>query len=661
MRKIRVGAAAISLLVSLAFVASAQAVTTNFTSSNVTAPADPSFLFQNLDTNPNATITVSGTTNWTNTDTSKLFDIGCYSGTTDYHDYAGPSNNGIALSSDGTFSVSVPQSFFASGTCHLVVVPHGTATSGVSLAGYTGPRVGFSEFTTSGAKTPNNALYDYYFDDVTTEASSGSNSIDDCGPYPYLVDGTSAMNLGNTIFNCASSFYTSKTDRINAGTDLPRSEIEVDGQNAYGSYGADALFSGSDTLPGFPALTVSVDTFDSSNGNAQTTESESLVNCTPVDTYVATSSTCTAFAPTGIALKRVTDYTDNGRVTTITDTYSSTDGQAHSLDLQYETDLNDSTAGWQFPGQTSFTTPSASTTATDPGPSTAPGTLYAIDDVASAPTLANVVGAATFASPYNSVTFDDTIWGPAYPSALFDYQRMVPAGGSTSIAWSYATGTSLAEAQGYAAAAQAELRPVVAITSPANGATVTSSPVTVTGTAGGGSGVKSVTVNGVTAAVSGGNWTATVPLTRGQNTLTAAMTTIDSTTATASATVTYAPPPRVMVVSKRFNGKAVLVKLACASSGSNCRGKVTLRYTETVIKHHKKHRITLIIASKHYSIGYGHTATVKAGLSRSGKRLLKAHGKLATKGTVTVTQANGHQTTGATFKLTLKQPRKHHK
>ena len=67
---------------------------------------------------------------------------------------------------------------------------------------------------------------------------------------------------------------------------------------------------------------------------------------------------------------------------------------------------------------------------------------------------------------------------------------MVPAGGSTSITWSYATGTSLAEVQGYATAAQAELRPEVTITSPANGATVTSSPLTMTGTAGGGSGVK---------------------------------------------------------------------------------------------------------------------------------------------------------------------------
>ena len=204
-----------------------------------------------------------------------------------------------------------------------------------------------------------------------------------------------------------------------------------------------------------------------------------------------------------------------------------------------------------------------------------------------------------------------------------------------------------------------EVRPHLTITSPASGATVTSSPVTVTGTAGSSSGVKSVTVNGVTATLYGENWTAKVPLTAGQNTLTATMTPKYGPTETASVTVTYAPshvtpPAHITVVSRRFNGKAVLVKLACATSGSNCAGKITVRYTETVVRHHKKRRLTLVIAGKSYSIGKGHTATISAALNRTGRRLLKTRGKLATKGTVTLTQANGHATTAATFKLTLR-------
>jgi len=227
---------------------------------------------------------------------------------------------------------------------------------------------------------------------------------------------------------------------------------------------------------------------------------------------------------------------------------------------------------------------------------------------------------------------------------------------SLSLTFAFAAAAQ-AGAQSQAAAGRVELRPFVTITSPANGATVTSSPVTVTGSAGGSSGVKSVTVNGVGATLYGTNWTAKVPLTPGQNTLTATMTPKYGSGATDSVTVTYsgsAAAAHVTLVSDRFNGRAVLVKLACGASGSKCAGKVNVRYTETVVEHHKKRKVTLVLAGKNYSIGAGHTATITAGLSAKGKSLLKSHHKLATKGTVTITKANGEAATAATFKLTLK-------
>ena len=387
------------------------------------------------------------------------------------------------------------QSVFAGDSCLLLVVPHGTTPTLGS--GYTGPRVGFSEFSTSTISSGANSgtAYDYYFDDATAAASSQSASIDDCGPYAYLVDGTTAMNPSPYLINCGGSFYNSPNALDTSA--VGRSEIQIDGLNAYGSDSADNLFTNSDKLAGFPALTASLDSFDSSTGNAQTTESEPLVKCTPEpeNLYAPTSSDCTAFASTGVAIKRITSYSNSGRVATVTDTFSSTDSQAHSLDLEYEMDLQNSTSGWQLPGQPRLRRRERRHWCR---PSTAPGTVYGIYDVGSAPSLSNPVGALTFSTPYNSVNFYNTLW-TGENSALFDYQRMVPAGGSTSIIWSYATGTSLAEVQSYAADALAALRPAVAITSPANGVTVTSSPVTVTGTAGGGSGVKSVTVNGVTA------------------------------------------------------------------------------------------------------------------------------------------------------------------
>jgi hypothetical protein len=193
--------------------------------------------------------------------------------------------------------------------------------------------------------------------------------------------------------------------------------------------------------------------------------------------------------------------------------------------------------------------------------------------------------------------------------------------------------------------------PLLAISSPSG--TVTRTPATVTVTASAPSGVSSVTVNGVAATASNGTWTASVPLTRGQNTLTATATSDDGSTRSTTATVTYAPPPKISLISKRFHGKAVIVKLACGSSGSNCAGNVTMRYTETVVKHHTKHGLTVVIATKHYAISYGQTATVTVTLNGTGKKLLKKLGKLAASGTVTVIEAGGKSKSAVTFRLTL--------
>jgi DNA-binding beta-propeller fold protein YncE len=137
----------------------------------------------------------------------------------------------------------------------------------------------------------------------------------------------------------------------------------------------------------------------------------------------------------------------------------------------------------------------------------------------------------------------------------------------------------------------------------------------------------------------------------------------------ASKTVTYTvtpPPPHVSLKSKRFNGKAVLVKLACASSGSTCKGKVTLRYTHTVVtvRHGKTHRhkVTVVLGSVKYTLSPGQSKTVRVPLNRAGKRLLEQLHKLATKDIVTLAQLNGHTTTAIRFKITLKPPvTKHHK
>jgi hypothetical protein len=112
--------------------------------------------------------------------------------------------------------------------------------------------------------------------------------------------------------------------------------------------------------------------------------------------------------------------------------------------------------------------------------------------------------------------------------------------------------------------------------------------------------------------------------------------------------VTSRPAPHVGVIGRpRFNGKALLVKLACAASGSSCKGKITLRYNAT-----------LMVGAVRYSIRAGHSATITVTLNHNGVTLLKPHHKLAVKGTVTLVQQNGRSKTAIRFKTTLKPKKK---
>src|SRR5689334_23005223 len=237
-----VAAAAISSTLTLVFVAGAQAA---IATSNITTPADGALLVQNQDTNPTQTFTVSGTTDGSPGD---RFDIDCYSGDSEFYSYQGPSNSGIALTAaDGSFSVTdVPQSTFATGTCVLLAVPHATKPS--PPTGFTGPRVGFSYFSTS--KLSNGTAYEFEFYDTTTAANTGIDSINSCGPFATPVEGR-AMNTGTTLIKCGGTLFGTPNDFwSNPGTiDLTRSEIQVDGHNAYGPYSANDLFTGSNALP----------------------------------------------------------------------------------------------------------------------------------------------------------------------------------------------------------------------------------------------------------------------------------------------------------------------------------------------------------------------------------------------------------------------------
>jgi hypothetical protein len=160
------------------------------------------------------------------------------------------------------------------------------------------------------------------------------------------------------------------------------------------------------------------------------------------------------------------------------------------------------------------------------------------------PTTGDVLGAITYAAPPDGARFTRaTNSNGYYSNFLMHYTRTVPATGVTASGFAFSNGAGQDEVNAYAQQEQASFAgPTVAIGSPANNSTTTSSQITVSGTAGDSAGVSSVTVNGVAASVTGGTWSATVGLHPGANTVTALANNVFGNRAQASETVTYTPP-----------------------------------------------------------------------------------------------------------------------
>ena len=236
----------------------APAADATITASTITSPTDGSRIFDNEITAPGGTFTVAGTTNSTATGTDTV-DIDCYNGGSEVVRYEGPGDAGISLANDGSFNAAVPLAPLSGNTCELLAVPHGTTPP---PSGYSGPRVAISQLTRTAVLTGPNVgkLYDFAFDLATMHGSDYVYSSGDCGTAQELYDGGAAMNASPYLLNCGGSFYGSSNSFYTNPTtvDLARSEIQVDGANAYNPNSANALFTGASGLTGFPTLTVTL-------------------------------------------------------------------------------------------------------------------------------------------------------------------------------------------------------------------------------------------------------------------------------------------------------------------------------------------------------------------------------------------------------------------
>jgi Glucodextranase, domain B len=521
------------------------------TASTITSPAANSYFFYDANGDPSTLFTVTGTT----TSTGNV-DIDCDDGAAVV----------AVLATDvtvlnNTFSVPISTSTFlaklGSDTCVLRAVPTGVSTGyppGSSTA-FAGPVIAVSakhaDTSTGGV------IYDYAYDLSDFAGYLQLTSPGDCGLQYGSLYASGALTPSAYSFRCLGGLFDPdvEEDGGNFG-----GGIKVDGVEAFDSAAAYAYKSNDGAFPGYQGITLS----ESFTGGALTiADDEPILDCVPNYT------SCTSFEPSGVELDRTWRTTNDGEVALQTDLFRSVDGAQHSIAVLEDDTVNNVTppgAAFAFPGSSGFQDYAEDATVTLPN---GPGTIEFKTD-SSTPAAGDGTdpqGGISYASAPNggAVDFSWSDETSAHAEFVLPYTRTIPAGGSVALRFGYEQDYALSDVQTLAASALASFAPAVTITSPANGATLTASPVSVSGTVNDPTGVTSVKVDGTAAALgAGGAFIAPISLTPGANTITAVATDGDGITGQQQIFVTYKNPPAVTT------GKASHI----SGTGAKIAGKV---------------------------------------------------------------------------------------
>lgn len=402
---------------------------------------------------------------------------------------------------------------------------------------------GLRDFRESALGNPNvGRLHDVDTSTVTPGRTSTAHleSFGGCGLWdarpldPAVGPDVAALN----VFDCAGY-----ADDVADGTTPTRSELQVDGANAFTGAMAALGSGGLPAVDGRPPLTRTA-TRDPATGLLRLTESTDVVRCatTPAAYPFANAADCGTLVPTGLRMVRDATMSDDGRVTTMRDRWESADGAEHVLDLLFEIDFATPRYGIQLP----WTAPDVSAypgSASFPGPPSAPASIPVYSDrTVPGGDLARPTGAVSFATAPTSVEF---ISGLGDPSRFMElrYLRTIPAAAPLELVHTFSMApTAAGSAQLAARAEDSYAGPAIAITAPAVGATSATADVLVTGTATDNRGVASLTVAGAPVAVGpDGGWSHPLRLVPGANAILARATDGAGNVSEASVSVLYTP------------------------------------------------------------------------------------------------------------------------
>jgi hypothetical protein len=406
----------------VAGLAAAPAAPAAITASQITTPSNPSFFV--ADENAGSqTFAISGTTTGGNP-ASNLVDVRCYFGGTSVK-----VKGNVPLNSNGSFSVAAADlNNLLALTCQLRAVPAGTKPADVTP--FSGPVIGVGDRESSkiNGGTNNGKIYDYSLDAQQQTAAFDYASLGSCGLHNgFLYDSTYANTT--VTFACNAGLLSA-----DSAVKPTRSELQIDGANAYAPTQA---FFINPNAAGFPALTDTY-TVDKATGNVVIHETDPLVRCTSA-TYPPTQTSCTSFVSTGVTDNRTVMQDHDGHISWITDTFTSTDGKAHSVDLLWDNNQqffgpsgDSSQLEYEFPGESSFSTHATGNTVSLPASA---GTILLRMHGAADGATGTGQGAIVYDRPATAATFTAvTTLGNEF---TVHQTGKVPADGSTRFRFAY--------------------------------------------------------------------------------------------------------------------------------------------------------------------------------------------------------------------------------
>ena len=506
-------AAAAAALAALAAAPAASA----FDKSTITQPGDGAYFV--ADDLEGPAFQVNGTVTSPGASPDKA-DLVCERGTSET---SNPIAQDVDVSS-GAFSIILDPEDLRLGTCRLLMVPDGTNLDTANLSKYSGPHVTTDfrlTFRTAPDDASANLLIDYYYAQQQKGGIFDYDSLNSCG----VCD----LTLFDPVARRHSEFVFWGNGFIPQVIAAPynRSGIRIDGRNAWTSYGAASMTvsgasgNGAKEFTGVPELTF-VATGTGRGEDLTLTERARFVVCEGSGDLPVSKAGCKSWKDGGVAYERVIKQTREGTLALVQDDFTSTDGAAHAVDVDWREAFRPTApvqGSYQFPWTGDAYGQYGGGAKVPPPPGDGPFSIF---------TKTNKDGPdGDFQWPQGLIMFDraagEIFWTDSTHFNVPMSLALPASGAAVRVRQAYAGAKSRAELVELQSSAQDRWSPpTVAITSPADGTRTTDREVEVRGTASDDKGVASLTLNGQSLPVAAdGTWSGRVALASGANTITA--------------------------------------------------------------------------------------------------------------------------------------------